>query len=98
MTVNNRVGAVALGIAALAVGGVFLVFGLALLIAVAVIGIALGGGVLLYRKLMGRGARMVTPVRPAGLDPAKEVFPAGDPRGSIGVSSQDTAVPDRGEL
>ncbi len=97
LTVQNRAGAIALGRAALAVGGVFLIFGLALLIAVAVVGITLGAGVMLYRGLTGRGApRMGATAGSARLDPAKEVFPADAPRESIGaVSPQFGEAPDK---
>lgn len=92
LAVQNRVGAIALGLAALAVGGVFLIFGLALLVAVAVVGITLGAGVLLYRRITGRGSLLMdATTRSSRLDPAKEVFPAEDARQSFGALSSHQA-------
>jgi len=101
ITVQNRVGAIALGLAALAVGGVFLIFGLALLVALAVVSITLGAGVLLYRRLTGRGSLfMGATARSTRLDPAKEVFPAegaGAQRSFDTIASQQGVGTNRGE-
>ena len=99
LTVQNRAGAIALGIAALMVGGVFLIFGLALLVAVAVVGMTLGAGVILYRRLTGRGALLADTMPPSTrLDPAKEVFPAdASPQRIDAVSSQHDASTGQGE-
>lgn len=74
ITVRSRAAAAALGVAAFVAGGVLLAFGLTLLAGAAVVGVAAGGGLLLYRRLSGR-ARPRTSVR-RGLDPKLEVFPA----------------------
>lgn len=99
LTVRNGFAAIALAIAALAVGGVFLVFGIALLIAVSIVGLTLGAGVMLYRRLTGRGVlQMDRNAWAARLDPAKEVFPADASRQSINAaSSQHDVAEDRRE-
>jgi hypothetical protein len=74
--VRNRPGAIALAVAALAVGAVLLAFGIVLLIAVAAIVSVIGGVVLVGRAITGRGGRRLDgPSVPTGLDPALEVFP-----------------------
>ena len=99
LTVQNRIGAIALGIAALAAGGVFLVFGIALLVAVSVVGLTLGAGVMVYRRLTGRGVLQTGGgARAIRLDPSKEVFPADPSPQSIGAaSSQHGVAQDRDE-
>lgn len=71
-TVKNRAAAVALGATALVLGGVLLALGITLLVGVAVVGTAVGTGVMLYRRLAGRGAPRVNGA--ARLDPRLEVF------------------------
>jgi len=99
LTIQNKVSAIALGLAAVAVGGVFLVFGLALLVAVAVVGITLGAGLVLYRRIAGRGSLfMNATTRSTSLDPAKEVFPTEDTQQSFGtLPSQRRADTNRPE-
>jgi hypothetical protein len=76
LRVRSRAGALALGLAALVVGGVFLAFGLALLLGLGAAGLVLVAAAALYRKLTGRGPRIVWARGGApGLDPSKEVFP-----------------------
>lgn len=71
--VRNRAAAAALGVAALVTGGVLLALGITLLAGIAVVGVAVGAGVMLYRSLTGRrGGRLERRVR---LDPSMEVFP-----------------------
>jgi hypothetical protein len=74
INVRSRAAAAALGVAALAAGGVLLAFGLTLLAGAAVVGVVAGGGLMLYRRLSGRTSPGA-PVR-QGLDPSLEVFPA----------------------
>ncbi|HKV52663.1 MAG TPA: hypothetical protein VJO52_15820 [Gemmatimonadaceae bacterium] len=74
INVRSRAAAAALGVTALVAGGVLLAFGLTLLAGAAVVGLAAGGGLMLYRRLAGRAGHR-TPVR-HGLDPSLEVFPA----------------------
>jgi len=75
INVRSRAAAAALGVAALAAGGVLLAFGLTLLAGAAVVGAVAGGGLLLYRRLTGRTPRR-GPRATHGLDPSLEVFPA----------------------
>jgi hypothetical protein len=67
---RGRAGAIALAVAALVVGGVFLTLGLALLAALAVAAVGVGTAIALVRRLTGP--------RPAprgrALDPTLEVF------------------------
>lgn len=96
LNVRNKATAIALGMAALVVGGTFLVFGLALLVSVGVIGLALGIGILLFRKVTGRGrSRIGTRASSRELDPANEVFPDErvDQRGIGGSSPHDFPPP-----
>lgn len=51
---TNRASAIALGIAAVAIGGVFFVFGLMLLLGLAAVGTVVGAGLILYHRLTGR--------------------------------------------
>ncbi|HEU4563459.1 MAG TPA: hypothetical protein VFS05_02375 [Gemmatimonadaceae bacterium] len=71
--------AVLLGIAALAVGGIFLTLGLALLAGAGLVGAAVGGGWMLWRKLTGRAPLLAPPPRRT-LDRSLEVFPADNTR------------------
>lgn len=74
INVRSRAAAAALGVAALVAGGVLLAFGLTLVAGAAVVGAAAAGGLLLYRRVVGRAQPRVPPRH--GLDPSLEVFPA----------------------
>lgn len=81
LTARSRASAFALAVAVIALGGVFLVFGLVLLVGLAAIGTVLGAGVMAYHRLTGRWPRFLrrgAPSRPA-LDPSREVFPETTP-------------------
>ena len=76
LSVRGRAAAIAMGIAALVVGGVLLVLGVTLLLGLLVVGVVLAVGLLAYRRLTGRrgfGLRGASARR--ALDPALEVFP-----------------------
>lgn len=68
----SRTKTIALAIAALAVGGLFLALGIALLVSVALVGTALATGLAIARVLRGRPR---LPARERPLDPSMEVFP-----------------------
>lgn len=71
--VRNRAAAAALAVTALVAGGVLLALGITLLAGIAVVGTAVGAGVMLYRSITGgRGGRLRSRGR---LDPSMEVFP-----------------------
>lgn len=75
---RSRAGAIAFAIAVLAIGGVFIVFGLVLLLALAAAGTVLGAGILLYRRLTGRLPRFLRTAAPPPSRSAEmglEVFP-----------------------
>jgi hypothetical protein len=77
-TSTGRLGPAGIGAAVLLLmmGGAIVLSGLALLLALAVAGTAIGAGVVLFRRLTGRSGRVVHSRRQAkGLDPALEVFP-----------------------
>ncbi len=74
INVRSRAAAAALGGVALVAGGVLLAFGLTLVAGAAVVGAAAAGGLLLYRRLVGRTGPRVRPRH--GHDPSLEVFPA----------------------
>lgn len=63
---------IALAIAALAVGGVFLALGIALLATLALVGTVVAAGLAVARLVRGRPA---LPARERQLDPSMEVFP-----------------------
>ena len=63
---------IALAIAALAVGGIFLALGIALLATLALVGTVVAAGFAVARLVRGRPA---LPVRERRLDPSLEVFP-----------------------
>jgi hypothetical protein len=76
LTARSRASAFALAVAIIALGGVFLVFGLVLLVGLAAVGTVLGAGVMAYHRLTGKWPRFLrrgSPPRPA-LDPSREVF------------------------
>ena len=79
LTVKNRLAAVAIAIAILGLGAVFLTVGLALLAGLAVAGGVLGAGYALIRRIRGDRLPQGQPKVGAlnGLDPALEVRPAG---------------------
>lgn len=63
---------IALAIAAVAVGGIFLALGLALLASFALVGMVVAAGVAVARLVRGRPS---LPARERPLDPSMEVFP-----------------------
>jgi len=63
---------IALAIAAVAIGGIFLALGIALLATLAVVGTAVAAGLAIARAVRGRP---LPPVRERPLDPSMEVFP-----------------------
>jgi hypothetical protein len=63
---------IALAIAAVAIGGIFLAFGIALLATLAVVGTLVAAGMAVARLIRGRPA---VPARDRALDPSMEVFP-----------------------
>ena len=63
---------IALAIAAVAVGGVFLALGIALLATLALVGTAVAAGMAIARIVRGRP---LPPIRERPLDPSMEVFP-----------------------
>jgi hypothetical protein len=76
LNVRSRPAAIALAATALAVGAVFVAFGIVLLIGLAAVGTVVGTGVLLVRSLTGRGGgQRHAPRQAAELDPSLEVFP-----------------------
>jgi len=62
----------ALAVAALAVGGIFLALGIALLATLALVGTVVAAGLAIARLVRGRPS---FPVPPRPLDPSMEVFP-----------------------
>lgn len=72
--VRSRPAAIALAATALAIGAVFVAFGIVLLVALAALGTVVGAGVLVLRALTGRRAARLRSSQPE-LDPALEVFP-----------------------
>jgi hypothetical protein len=71
--------AAALAIALLALGGVFLVLGLALLATIGVAGGVAAAGYLAWRRLTGRGPVLPPATARHGLDPRMEVTPGETP-------------------
>lgn len=81
--VGNRVGALVLGALPLLAAGVFLTFGILLIVGVTVAGLVLGVDAALYRRVQGAPPRDVRSVRPlSGLDPALEVLPPSSTSGA----------------
>jgi hypothetical protein len=80
ITGSNRTATVGLAVAALTLGAVFLALGLTLLLGIAIVGTVAAAGVMLYRRLTGRGVYPIAGGSGAtnahGLDPSMEVFPA----------------------
>ena len=80
LSVRSRPAAIALGVAALAAGAVFVAFGIFLLLGLAAVGTVVGAGVLTFRALTGRGPNRLQPSRAKlDLDPSLEVFRAEPP-------------------
>ena len=76
LSVRSRPAAIALAAAALAVGAVFVAFGIFLLLGLAVVGTVVGAGVLAIRALTGRGTGRLRPMpTDLDLDPSLQVFP-----------------------
>lgn len=76
VTSGNKLGAVVLGTLLLVVVGVFLAFGIVLLLGLAAAGLILGIGAALLRRLTGRPQLRPGELRPPrGLDPTLEVKP-----------------------
>jgi hypothetical protein len=84
---RNRAAKIALIVAALAIGALLVAFALMLLLALAAAGTLVGAGVLLYRKLTGRGRRTLDSSgfsrAELGLDPSREVFVDNPPTTSL---------------
>jgi hypothetical protein len=76
LNTRSRPARIALAVAALAVGAVFVAFGVFLMLGLAAVGTVVGAGVLLFRVLTGRTSRRIhaPPIDPE-LDPSLEVFP-----------------------
>ena len=95
---TNRASALALGIAAVAIGGVFFVFGLMLLLGLAAVGTLVGAGLVLYHRLTGRLPRFLQrrSQPAASLHPELEVF-AAEPRvrGELATDLSDKQSIDR---
>jgi hypothetical protein len=68
----SRAKTIALAIAALAIGGVFVALGIALLASLAFVGIAVATGLAIARVLRGRNR---LPAAEQPLDPSMEIFP-----------------------
>lgn len=80
---GGRRGGLALGAMAVAIGGLFIVFGLMLLAALATVGVVAGAGALLLRglrRMRGPGAPTQPELAMMDLDPALEVRPPDDAR------------------
>ena len=78
--VGNRIGALVLGALLLLAAGVFLTFGIVLIVGLTAVGLLLGVGAALYRRLAGAPATSAPRARPlTGLDPALEVLPPAQP-------------------
>jgi hypothetical protein len=91
LNVRSRPAAMALAAAALAVGAVFIAFGIVLLAALAAVGMAMGAGVLLYRALTGgRRTRLRGTDVTFDLDPSLEVRLPEQPAGARTSSRADT--------
>jgi hypothetical protein len=76
LDVKSRAARIALAVAALAVGAVFVAFGIFLLLGLAAVGTLVGAAVLVFRRLTGRRPSVIEMGRlNAELDPSLEVFP-----------------------
>ena len=93
--VRSRPGAIALAAAALAVGAVFVAFGIFLLLGLAAVGTVVGAGVLAFRALTGRGTGRLRSAQPElDLDPSLEVFPAESPAQPHKLTSSQARKPE----
>lgn len=73
-SMGGKLGAIVAGALLLVLVGVFLAFGFVLLVGVAAVGLLVGLGAALLRRLTGRGpARLDGAGSRAGLDPSMEV-------------------------
>ena len=77
---GNRLATIALVAAALAMGAVLIAFGLVLLLGLAAAGVVVGSGLVIYRRLTGRGPLIQRWSAGEALDPSLEVLP-GELRG-----------------
>jgi hypothetical protein len=77
---KNRLATIALVAAALAMGAVLIAFGLVLLLGLAAAGVVVGSGLMIFRRLTGRGPVIQRWSARESLDPSLEVFP-GELRG-----------------
>lgn len=74
--VGNRIGALLLGAVLLLAAAVFLTFGFVLIVGLTAVGLVLGVGAALYRRLVGASPATVSQTgRISDLDPAREVLP-----------------------
>ena len=81
ISTRNRIAAAAVAVVAIAIAGLFVVFGLVLLLILAAAGTLIGAGVMLYHRLTGRWPRFLvrSPRSKEGLNPDREVFPDRQP-------------------
>lgn len=86
---RSKLGAVVLALVLLGVLGVFLTFGLVLLIGLAAAGLVLGLGTALLRRLTGRPAPNARVGSRQGLDPAREISPPDQKSDHVGESPRD---------
>jgi hypothetical protein len=77
ITTRSKAGAAALAIAVIALGGIVVLFGLMLLVALAGVATLVGATVMAYHRLTGRWPRLLRRADPPvpTLDPSLEVFP-----------------------
>ena len=74
--VGSRIGALVLGAVLLLAAGVFLTFGIVLIVGLTAVGLLVGVGAALYRRLAGALPTSAPRARPlTELDPALEVLP-----------------------
>ena len=73
LTPRSRAGNVALLAAVVGLGAVFVVFGLALLLTLAAVGVVAGVATLAWRRLTGRRPTVAPPERTFVLDPRLEI-------------------------
>jgi hypothetical protein len=85
---------IALAAVALALGAIFVAFGIVLLLGLAAVGTVVGAGVLVFRRLTGRvPGRPDGPRFDTGLDPSLEVFPGQASRTSVPRELSSRPVP-----